>query len=198
MLSLCVASPAASQSRDTLAIRADRSVELQIAMPQGAATAMLQRLPSGRVQLRVELPDATPSWRDGVTVFIDPVGDTTPAPGHDDFEYAFQRVLDSSVVRQAAHGTWMAPANDPDWRLGSARGMETWTVAVTTDANRWVLVLEIDEAWLAGTQDVRARLGLLLHDDDPNRWAAWPAGPAGRPPTQIGMRPVQWSPVLLR
>ncbi len=181
---------------DTLRIPRTGAADFRITVPQGEALVTVTRTDSQRVRLRVVVPDATPSWRDGIAILLDPVGDATPEPGHDDLQLDFRRTLDSSVVRQGVHGRWMEPASDPDWRLGTARGMETWTVASESTPTGWVLELLIDEGWLAGTPAQAARLGLLLHDDAPNRWSAWPAmGDAAA--TMIERRPARWAVVRL-
>jgi hypothetical protein len=166
-------------------------------LPQGDGWFETSLADSGRVRLTVHLPDRTPSWSDGVAIFLDPVGDATPAPGHDDLQLDFRRTLDSSVVRQGVHGRWLAPGSDPDWRLGRARGMETWTVRTMEEADGWTLELLLDRAWLEGTPELAARIGLLIHDDAPNRWVAWPARDGERAAVLERM-PGRWMPVRLQ
>lgn len=181
---------------DTL--RIERSpTRLPLALPQGEGWFETALADSGRLRLTIHLPDRTRGWSDGVAILLDPVGDATPAPGHDDLQLDFRRTLDSSVVRQGVHGRWLAPGSDPDWRLGRARGMETWTVRTTEEDDGWTLELLLDRAWLEGTPTVTARLGLLLHDDAPNRWVAWPS-PEGQRAVMLEREPKRWRPVRLQ
>lgn len=168
-----------------------------LVLPQGEGWFEVALADSGRLRLTIHLPDRTRGWSDGATIFLDPVGDATPAPGHDDLQLDFRRTLDSSVVRQGVHGRWLAPGSDPDWRLGRARGMETWTVRTMEEADGWRLELLLDRAWLKGTPAVAARLGLLLHDDAPNRWVAWPS-PEGQRAVMLEREPERWRPVRLQ
>ena len=80
------------------------------------------------VYVAAALPDSTAAWRDEFALLLDPVGDRSPAPGHDDSQWVIRRVLDSSEVLRGVHGRWQLPGDDPAWRLGPARGGEGWDV----------------------------------------------------------------------
>ena len=86
------------------------------------------------VYIAARLNDSTFYWGDDFVISLDPLGDRTPGPGHDDTQWYFRRVLDSSVVNRGRHGRWMAPSDDPDWRLGKERGGEGWEVRSSSDA----------------------------------------------------------------
>ena len=72
------------------------------------------------VYVAAVLPDSTPAWRDEFALLLDPIGDRTPGPGHDDSEWVIRRVVDSSEVLRGVHGSWQLPGNDPAWRLSAA------------------------------------------------------------------------------
>ena len=74
------------------------------------------------------MTDSTFYWGDDFVMSLDPLGDRTPGPGHDDTQWYLRRVLDSSVVNRGRHGRWMAPSDDPDWRLGKERSGDGWEV----------------------------------------------------------------------
>jgi hypothetical protein len=58
------------------------------------------------VFVMASIPDSTLYWDDDFIVSLDTQGDGGPAPGHDDFQLYFRRILDSSVVYRGRGGRW--------------------------------------------------------------------------------------------
>jgi hypothetical protein len=148
------------------------------------------------VYVAASLPDATPSWRDEFALLLDPVGDRTPAPGHDDSEWVIRRVVDSSEVLRGVHGRWQLPGDDPSWRLGAARGGEGWEVRATSTAEGWEVELRIDAAWLAGTYGGTPTIAFRAYDDGVRRWLGWPASPACPDGAALERQPACWAAIL--
>jgi hypothetical protein len=140
----------------------------------GAAVRVWVARSGDWVYVAAILPDSTPSWRDEFALLLDPVGDRTPSPGHDDGEWVIRRVVDSSEVLRGVHGRWQLPGDDPAWRLGAARGGEGWEVRATSTADGWQVELRIDAAWLAGTYGGTPALAFRAYDDTVRRWLGWP------------------------
>ena len=109
------------------------------------------------------LPDSTFYWGDDFVISLDPLGDRTPGPGHDDTQWYFRRVLDSSVVNRGRHGRWMAPSDDPDWRLGKERSGDGWEVRGSSDAAGWSLELKLPALWFADDSGRTATMAILPH-----------------------------------
>jgi hypothetical protein len=167
---------------------------IRIATAQGEARAWLLRA-ADTVYVGVRVPDRTRSWSDVVSLYLDVAGGRENAPAHHDFQWALHRVLDSSVVYRGRAGQWEPPLGDPDWRLGNARSGGGWEVSAADDADGWSLVLRLDPAWLAGEQGRRPALGILIHDDDPNRWYSWPVVTTAAGATLLERTPALWVPV---
>lgn len=171
----------------------------QIRVPVGQGTASIWLLGAGdSLYLAVAIPDSSRSWADAVAICLAVGGEAGRAPGHDDFRFSWQRTLDSSVVYRGRNGRWEPPLDDPDWRLGPARSGGGWAVASADDGRRWTLVMRMDPAWLAGRDGRRPTLGLLIHDDDPSRWFAWPAQPSSAGVLLVERTPALWVPIAGR
>ena len=148
------------------------------------------------VYVAAALPDSTGSWRDEFAFLLDPVGDRTPAPGHDDSEWVIRRVVDSSEVLRGVHGRWQLPGDDPAWRLGAARGGEGWEVRVTSTAAGWQVELRIEAAWLSGTYGGVPGVAFRAYDESVRVWSGWPASAACPDGAQLERLPPCWSAVL--
>lgn len=154
------------------------------------------RSDSAGVMLAVQLADPTPSWQDDVVLSLDTGGDRAAGPMHDDFQWYFRRVLDSSVVYRGEGGQWRAPRDDPDWRMGPARDGGGWEVRAASDSAGWSLEFRLDRAYFREARDGRVPgLALRVFDDDPQGWLAWPAAPGLKQPTEVEQRPALWAPV---
>ena len=145
------------------------------------------------VFVAASVPDTTPSWRDEFALLLDPVGDRTPAPGHDDGEWVIRRVVDSSEVLRGVHGRWQLPGDDPNWRLGAARGGEGWDVLVTSSGAGWQVELRIEAAWFAGTYGGVPAVAFQVYDDTARRWLGWPAGPSCPDGARLERSPPCWA-----
>jgi hypothetical protein len=141
------------------------------------------------------VPDRSASWADALAICFDVAGDGGSAPGHEDFEWAIRRVLDSSVVFRGRAGRWASPHEDPDWRLGASREGGGWQVSGRDDAWGWSVVLRLDPAWLEGEGGRRPALAFQLHDDDPNRWYEWPAQRTSAGVSLLERTPALWIPL---
>ena len=144
------------------------------------------------------LTDSTFYWGDDFVVSIDPLGDRTPGPGHDDTQWYLRRVLDSSVVNRGRHGRWMPPSDDPDWRLGKERSGDGWEVRSSSEASGWSIELKLPLMWFTDETGRHATIAFRSYDDSPHAWYAWPAPRAGERPTRIEMLPEQWAVVVLQ
>jgi hypothetical protein len=138
------------------------------------------------------IPDATYYWGDDLVISLDVAGDRGRTPGHDDFQWYFRRMPDSSVIYRGRGGRWEAPRGDPDWRLGSEREGGGWTVDARDDAEAWTLVLRLDAAWLAGESRRRPGIAFRVYDDSPGGWFAWPAPKAGGQAAGVERVPDLW------
>jgi hypothetical protein len=159
---------------------------------QGGASVWLLRW-SDTVFVVARMADRTPSPADAMAVCLDVTGDRAEAPGHDDFQLALHRVLDSSVVYRGRGGRWEAPLGDPDWRVGPTHQGGGWAAAVAEDSSGWTLVLKLDPAWLTGHDGRRPAVAFQLHDDDPNGWYGWPTEGGGA--ASLDRTPSGWAPV---
>jgi hypothetical protein len=168
----------------------------QIRIPVGQGTASVWLLSAAdSFFIAIAVPDRTPSWTDAVALCFDVAGDGGRAPGHDDFQWSFQRVLDSSVVFRGRHGRWEPPLNDPDWRLGAGRAGGGWSVGSRADSSGWTVVRRMDRAWLEGEAGRRPAFGVRIHDDDPNGWYPWPDPHASAGATLLERTPALWVPI---
>jgi hypothetical protein len=141
------------------------------------------------------LPDATPAWRDEFALLLDPIGDRTPGPGHDDSEWVIRRVVDSSEVLRGVHGRWQLPGDDPSWRLGAARGGEGWEVRATSTASGWQVELRVDSAWLAGTYGGTPAVAFRSYDESRRVWTGWPTSVACPDGARLERAPGCWAAV---
>lgn len=147
---------------------------------------------SAAVYLVVALPDSTPEWNDRLVLTLSSGGDPGAAPGHDDFEWDFHRVADSSVIYRGREGRWQPPRDDPDWRLGRAREGGGWSVREKEMPGGWLLLIQLDPEYFATANG--GRLGLAWFDAARRQWVAWPAQP--RLPGALPDHPMQWGRVL--
>jgi len=168
--------------------------QVTIATAQGAASLWLLRA-EDTLFVAAWLPDRTPGWGDELAICLDVAGDAAATPAHDDFQWSLRRTLDSSVVYRGRSGRWQPPQDDPDWRLGKARGGGGWELSGSDGADGWSLVLRLDPAWLAGEDGRRPAIGFRIHDDDPNRWYTWPAVRTSAGATQLERTPALWAPI---
>ncbi len=151
----------------------------------------------GEVYLAVLLPDTSFYWGDDVVISLDVWGDRGAAPGHDDFQWYFRRVLDSSVVYRGEQGKWLAPRHDPDWRLGAERAGGGWEVRSVSDAQGWSLEFRLDRAYFREAKQGTPAIAFRVYDDAPHGWHSWPAPAGVRHPTGVEARPELWVPVVL-
>lgn len=147
--------------------------------------------------IAAQLHDSTYYWGDDFVVSIDPLGDRTPGPGHDDTQWYLRRMLDSSVVNQGRHGRWMPPNDDADWRLGTTRSTENWAVEASSGPREWSVELKLPLAWLTDETGRRATIAFRSYDDSPHAWYAWPEPLPGERPTKVEMTPVEWASVVV-
>jgi hypothetical protein len=184
-----VASPPVAERLDSAAWGAP---PVRFTTGQGAASVWLLRA-ADTVFVVARIDDRTRSPADVMAVCLDVGGDGAEQPGHDDFQLALHRVLDSSVVFRGRAGRWEAPLGDPDWRVGPTHQGGGWSAAVAEDGAGWSLVLTLDPAWLAGQDGRRPTMAFQLHDDDPNGWFGWPAGSGDA--AGLDRTPSRWVPV---
>ncbi len=169
---------------------------LLIPRPQGSVRGWAVES-GGSVYLAFQLPDPSFYWGDDVVISLDVWGDRGGAPGHDDFQWYFRRVLDSSVVYRGEQGKWRAPRDDPDWRLGPAREGGGWEVRAASDSAGWSLEFRLDRAYFLEAKQGTPAIAFRVYDDSPHGWHAWPAGTGVRHPTDVERRPDLWVPVIL-
>jgi len=164
-------------------------------MPAGSGRVSVWMGRSGEwVYVAAVLPDSTPAWRDEFALLLDPIGDRTPGPGHDDSEWVIRRVVDSSEVLRGVHGRWQLPGNDPAWRLGPARGGEGWEVRATSTPAGWQVELRIEAAWLSGEYGGVPGVGFVAYDDAVRRWEGWPVSDDCPTGTRLELAPACWAP----
>jgi hypothetical protein len=183
--------PAADARPDTAAWGAP---QVRVSTRQGTAAIWLLRT-ADTFFIAAAIPDTTPSWSDALAICFSVGGWSGDAPGHDDFEWSFRRVLDSSVVFRGRGGRWAPPLDDPDWRLGHERSGGGWEIGSSDGAREWTLVLRLDPVWLEGEQGRRPAVGFLLHDDDPSAWYAWPGPNESAGATLLERTPALWVPL---
>lgn len=168
--------------------------QIRIVTAQGEATAWLLRT-ADSAYFAAAIPDSTPSASDELVLSLDIGGERGRAPGHDDFQWVFRRVLDSSIVYRGRNGRWEAPKDDPDWRLGAARSGGGWIVSAVDGPRGWAVVLRLDQAWLAGVERWAAALAVRIGDDRPRNWYSWPPPPAGVRALAVEDAPLLWVPI---
>ena len=168
--------------------------QLRISTGQGTALVWLVRS-ADTVFVSASIPDSTAYWGDDFVLSLDTRGDAAASRQHDDFQFYFRRVLDSSVVFRGRDGRWEPPRDDPDWRLGSDRAGGGWEVSERDDAYGWSLLLRLDPAWLQGAEGRLPRLALRIYDNDPQGWFAWPLPPGTPQPSSVEHTPDLWAPI---
>jgi hypothetical protein len=147
---------------------------------------------STAVCLTAWLPDSSPSWNDRLVLSLDTSGDRARTPQHDDFEWEFHRVLDSSIVYRGRQGRWQPPRDDPDWRLGPEREGGGWTVREVDEGGGWSLMVRFDPEFFTQGGSVPPGLFVAAYDEGSRRWTAWPAAQPGRQPAALVDQPVRW------
>ncbi|MEP6573911.1 MAG: hypothetical protein ABJD11_14505 [Gemmatimonadota bacterium] len=166
-----------------------------ITKPGGVVRLWLRR--SGEsVYLAAELDDSSFYWGDDLVIGLDTGGDRASTPQHDDFQWYLRRVTDSSIVYRGRNGTWEAPRDDPDWRLGSERTGGGWELRSVSDSSRWSLELRLDGEWFAGESGHAPGFTVRTYDDAPHGWFVWPERAALKHPTELERRPDLWGTVV--
>ena len=172
--------------------------QVRIATGQGAASVWLLRW-SDTVFVVAAIPDSTPSWRDELAISFDVAGDRPSRPEHQNFQWSFRRLLDSSVVYRGRNGRWEPPRDDPDWRLGGERSGGGWEVSASESGREWVVIVRMDPAWFAGqSEGRRPAIAFRIYDDAPSGWFAWPDPHSGAGATLVERTPALWVPVQER
>lgn len=198
-----------AQPGDTAAVRLVESVpadpawsmaafgdpSVRIRTGQGMASIWMLRTRDSAFVVAL-IPDSTFYWGDDLVISLDVSGDRGPVPSHDDFQWYFRRVLDSSVVYRGRAGRWEAPRADPDWRLGPSREGGGWTVSSESTTSGWLLILRLDAAWLGSADPARRpAVAFRVYDDSPGGWFAWPAPKEGRQQSAVERVPDLWGSV---
>ncbi|MFI5209791.1 MAG: hypothetical protein ACHQ2E_05040 [Gemmatimonadales bacterium] len=163
----------------------------RIEVAGGIARFWLVRADSG-VYLALSIPDSTDSWSDQLVIALYMQGDRATAPDHDDFLWAFDRVLDSSVVFRGRNGRWQPPRDDPDWRLGREREGGGWTVRSSSDSSGWQVVIRLDAEYFAQSGIGGVGLEVRIRDADTRSSATWPAWAPLPQPAALDDRPEEW------
>jgi hypothetical protein len=168
------------------------SPQIRLRTGQGKALVWLLRA-ADTVFVAVSIPDSSPYWGDDFVLSLDTEGDGAPTPQHDDFQWYFRRVLDSSVVYRGRNGRWQPPRDDPDWRLGTERSGGGWEVTGRNDPRGWSVLVRLDPAWLKAEDGRLPRVAFRIYDDAPGGWYAWPLPRGTAPPTTVERTPALWS-----
>jgi hypothetical protein len=163
---------------------------------QGVASVWLSRR-RDTVELYAAIPDSTVDWSDDFVVSLNLGAERGETPGHDDFQWYFRRVLDSSVVYRGRDGRWQAPLGDPDWRLGADRAGGGWTVSSGSSASGWWVRLRLEPGWLDGENGRPPAIAFRIYDNGPQGWYAWPEPRAGSQPASVERTPARWVPLTL-
>ncbi len=164
---------------------------------QGLASVWLARR-RDTIELYVAVPDTTVDWSDEFVISLSTGGARREAPGHEEFQWYFRRVIDSSVVYRGRDGHWEAPLGDADWRLGSERAGGGWTVTSGSSPAGWWLRLRLEPGWLDGQDGTLPAIAFRVYDNGPQGWYAWPEARAGTQPVSVERTPARWVPVTLR
>jgi len=172
----------------------DQPPQVRLPTKQGTAFVWLQRA-NDTVVVTAVIPDSTPYWGDDFVLSLDTGGDAATAPQHDDFQFYFRRMPDSSVIYRGRSGRWEPPRGDPDWRLGKDRAGGGWQVASASDPRGWRLQLRLDPAWFAGENGRLPRMALRIYDDAPAGWFSWPGPGPNLPATLVEHTPSLWVPI---
>jgi hypothetical protein len=137
-------------------------------------------------------------WSDDFVISLSTGGQRRETPGHEEFQWYFRRMLDSSVVYRGRDGHWESPLGDPDWRLGSERAGGGWTVTSGSSPAGWWLRLRLEPGWLDGQDGTLPAIAFRVYDNGPQGWYAWPEARAGTQPVSVERTPARWVPVTLR
>ena len=168
--------------------------QLSIPTRQGRAAVWLLRS-LDTVFVAAEVVDTTRHWADEFVFSLDTHGDGGASPGHDDFQWVFRRLTDSSVIFRGRNGRWEPPKGDPDWRLKRERSGGGWEVSGLDRSTGWALLLRLDPSWFEGADGRLPRLAFRVYDNDPPGWFAWPL-PKGIPQAALVERtPDLWTAV---
>ena len=150
------------------------------------------------IELYAAIPDTTVDWSDDFVISLSTGGERGETPGHEDFQWYFRRVLDSSVVYRGRNGRWEAPLGDPDWRLGPKHEGGGWAVTSGSSPTGWWLRLRLEPGWLDGQDGALPAIAFRVYDNGPQGWYAWPEARAGTQPVSVERTPARWVPVTLR
>jgi hypothetical protein len=164
---------------------------------QGLASVWLARR-RDTIELYAAIPDTTVNWSDDFVISLSTGGERRETPGHEEFQWYFRRMLDSSVVYRGRDGHWESPFGDPDWRLGSDRAGGGWTVTSGSAPAGWWLRLRLEPGWLDGQDGTLPAIAFRVYDNEPQGWYAWPEARAGTQPVSVERTPARWVPVTLR
>ena len=164
---------------------------LRIAVAGGVADLWVGQTDSA-VFIAVRIPDGTPSWSDQLIIALDTEGDRSGTPDHDDFLWALDRVLDSSVVYRGKDGRWKPPRGDPDWRLGSDREGGGWSVSSNSDSTGWQVVIRLDREYFSLANGRGPGLEARIRDADARSSATWPSWQPLPQPATLDDRPGMW------
>jgi hypothetical protein len=164
---------------------------------QGLASVWLARR-RDTIELYAAIPDTTVDWSDDFVISLSTGGERRETPSHEEFQWYFRRMLDSSVVYRGRDGHWEAPLGDPDWRLGSDRAGGGWTVSSGSSPAGWWLRLRLEPGWLDGQDGTLAAIAFRVYDNGPQGWYPWPEARAGTQPVSVERTPARWVPVTLR
>jgi hypothetical protein len=168
---------------------------ISMARPGGTAQLWLTQH-DGQVYLAAQIEDSTYYWGDDLVIGLDTGGDRGEGPGHDDFQWYFRRMLDSSVVRRGDGGKWRMPRDDPDWKLGAARDGGGWEVRSVSGPRGWSVELKLDAYYFRQAGERAPGIAFRVYDDSPHGWTPWP-NPPGVRPTDVEDRPRHWAAVVL-
>lgn len=172
-------------------------VSLEVSRPQGPARVWIKR-DSGAVYVAGLIPDTSVSWMDDLVISLDMGYIESAAPDHDDFQWYFRRVIDSSEVFRGQGGKWQSPRGDPDWRLRAAREGGGWSVRAQSNGSGWSLELKLDLSFFqSATKGASPRIAFRTFDDAPQGWQVWPESPDLVQPTALERIPERWVPVQL-
>lgn len=162
----------------------------------GGTVQLWLRQADGQVYIAAAIADSTYYWGDDLVIGLDTGGDRGDGPGHDDFQWYFRRMIDSSIVRRGEAGKWRMPRDDPDWKLGAERTGGGWEVRSASDAKGWSIEFKVDPFYFQQAKGSPA-IAFRVYDDSPHGWTAWPMPSEAKRPTEVEDRPRFWIPVLL-
>jgi hypothetical protein len=168
--------------------------QVQFRTGQGSVSVWLL-IRRDTVLIVANIQDSTPYWGDDFVISFDRRGDGGPRPQHDDFQWYFRRMLDSSVVYRGRGGRWEPPRADPDWRLLRERSGGGWEVGSTEDRTGWSLILRMDSVWFTGEDGQAPRIAFRVYDDAPGGWFSYPQAKPGEPATAVEQTPERWIPL---